>query len=335
MALPHLTLLSYTIDSISLGAAVRDELLAFLAHSPGEVHDGEQWRARLRFWWDENPAAGFGQPLGWVLRHEGRVVGCFCCVPMMYQYKGVQIPAVAASTWRVMEEHRSQSLRLFMPLFKLSREMPVLNTSPSPAVKQVLERSGFKSPKSCMRHIFGMGRLLGPLTAVILGKGRGFPRLPKGFRVITNLAEVRTIAHPMMQGGRLEKHLTLDYLRWLVSTPMERLQFAGCVDEAGALSSFLILQPGRFKGLRAWIAVDWFTARESMTELTALTGAICCRPDETAWMLGVVSFEGDDGWLKAPAMHRHDPPPKHYCGLPEALQAVPKRSVLAEGDTFL
>lgn len=332
--------MSYTVETICPDIANREDLLDFLVHSPGEIHPESRWRERMRFWWDDNPAADAGQPWGWALRHNNRVVGFLGCVPVMYQFQGSPVPAVAASTWRVMEKHRGQSLRLFMPLFKLSREMPVLNTSPSPAVMQVLERSGFQSRRACTRHFFAMGAWVGPLAASLAGRGRGFPRLAGDLRVVTDVAAVQSVARPVMRDDRLEKRISPEYLRWLLSTPMASLQFAGCIDESGTLTSFLILIPDVFKGVRSWLTVDWFTTRDTMDELLALTGELCRHPrilpgGAGVRLLAAVSFEGDDGWLDAPALHRRETPARHFYGLPATLKNVPKRCVPAEGDFLL
>lgn len=332
--------MSYTIEIVRRDGSDREDLLDFLMNSPGEKYEREQWRSRLHFWWDANPAAGSDQPWGWTLRNAGVIVGFLGCIPMIYQYQGAAIPAVAATSWRVLEEHRSQSLRLFMPMYKLSQQMLVLNTSPSPAVKQILQRSGFLSQPQSQRHFFVLGRFLGALTASIVGKGRGFPSLQPSLRVVTDVSLVKQLMSPTMQSDRLEKQITPDYLRWQLTAPEQNLKMIGCMDEEGILSSYLVLQPTVLKGLKAWLAVDWFTSRSSTDELWALVGKLSHKPDmipgdTKARLLAVVSMTDDTAWDAAPAVYRRLMPVKHFYALPTALKGCAKRCVIAEGDCLL
>lgn len=309
-------------------------------NSPGTAYSKEIWHARLKHWWDENPAAAGPIPRGWILRHDSEIIGFLGCVPVIYSYQKVEVPTVAASSWRVLEQHRSQSLRLFMPLYKLSQEMPVLNTSPNPAVMQILQRSGFDSRSLALRHFFIMCPYLGPLAAMLAGKGRGFPRLSVGMRIITDVSTAIGVLCSVIDERRLEKQIDLNYLRWQLSTPMSELQFVGCIDEDGILTSYLVLEKTWVKGLQAWLAVDWFTARANNHEILALIGAISQQPaiipgGSAFRILALVSLDKEDFWSSVPSIYCRSTPALHYFSLPKSLGAEDKRCVLAEGDCFL
>ena len=286
-----------------------------------------------------NPAASDSMPRGWLLWHEAEVVGFLGCIPMVYEYQGNEVPAVAATTWRVSEAHRGQSLRLFIPLLKLSQEMLVINSSPISAVASILEKSGFHFRKTCLRHFLPIGRFLSPLLSLIKVRGYGFPALPAGLRVITGLQNVAAIAGSSTHAELLQRKLSLEYLKWLLDTPMEDLQIVATVTEENLMSSFVVLMPSKVKGLRAWVAIDWFTSRPDDQELLALVGQICQNPTVysgsnlgSARILVLASFEGDNLWGRAPALHRMIKPAVYYYSAPKKLREVKKYCVLAESD---
>jgi hypothetical protein len=330
--------LSYTVEPIRHDASDREELIRFLVDSPGETYPESLWRARLRFWWEENPAAA-GQPWGWTLRLEDRVVGVLAAIPASYEYEGQIIPAAAGSTWRVASAHRSQSLLLFTALLKLSRQLPVIVASPIAPVARLLEKSRFQSQDVCTRHFFLMGRAAGTVSALIGGRGRGFPRLDAGVRITTDPTAVKSVAPPLMR-DRITKRFTPEYLQWFTRTPVGDVRFVGCVDDAGELASCVLLAASRAKGFRTWLMVDWFTARGSTDELLALVGEICRarhvpQSDRAFWLLAAVSFPGDDVWGKAPVLWQRQTPAKYYFSLPPLLASAQKRWVLAESDFLL
>ncbi len=332
--------MSYTIEPIRTDSSDREEVIHFLLESPGQAHSPEKWRARLNHWWEANPAAGHGQPWGWTLRHEGQVVGILGCIPVMYELDGAEVPAAAATTWRVAEAHRSQSLRLFMELLKLARQMPVLNSSPIAAAGQVLEKAGFQFRKTCTRHHIVMGWWLGWMAASVFSKGRSLPKLERGLRLVADPAEVRAVLRGVTHSTMLERQVSPAYLQWLMRTPMEDLHFLGCVTEDGTLSSYLVLLPFEVKGMRGWLTADWFTARDSAEELQTLVVALCREPGlvpggSGARVLVAASFEGDESWSGLPAFYQREAPALYYYALPPALKAVQKHCVLAESDFLI
>lgn len=332
--------MSYTIETVCHAGNDREDLIEFLIHSPGEAYSAEEWRTRLQFWWDDNPLGEAGQPKGWKLIFESRVVGFLGCVPAMYEYQGREVPAVAATTWRVMEAHRNQSLRLFVPLLKLSREMLVVNTSPIPAVAQVLKKSGFQSCPECTRHFFPMGRMLGRFARLFVSKGKRWPALKNDTRLVTDVKLLTSMAPSQRDRTQLERKASVQYLQWLVRTPMATLKFAGITDKSGRLTSYVILKPCKVKGLSAWLTVDWFTSLASLDEIHALIRSICEQPGlvpggEKAKVMCMISFKGDRIWDSLPSLHRAAIPAVYYYSLPDELKAAFKHWVLAESDYIL
>lgn len=332
--------MAYSVKPVSPSLEDRNDLVAFLMNSPGTVYSEVFWKNRLKHWWDDNPAASPDAPRGWILYCDAQIVGFLGCIPLHYRYEGNEVLSVTASSWRVMEAHRSQSLRLFMPLYKLSQTMPVLNTSPNPAVKQILEKSGFLSRAQAHQHFFLMNPQLGGLLAMVFGKGKGFPDLSEQARLVTNLNEVKGIVSPVMQSGRLEKSISVEYLRWQLSSPVVRLQFLGSVDPNGVLSSYLVLQESRVKGIKSWMVVDWFSANPMTEEIGSMVGYVCQNPSfitgsSNFGFLVMTCLDDHDYWSSAPALYRREIPALHYFSLPKTLAVENKRCVIAEGDCLL
>ena len=334
------TAFTHSIQPIEGNLMEMEDILDFLVSSPGRSLPKDLWRRRLTHWWIENPDAYDSSPKGWTLRHQNGIVGFLGCVPIAYEIGGMLLDAVAVSTWRVLDAHRSQSLRLFMPLFQLSRKIMVLNTSPSPVVEAVLARSAFKSECEIKRHFFALGRNANKLLTAVLSKKRGFPPISHSAQVVTDLRFASSVLPQAAGCEWIQKAVSAERLRWQLATPMESLSFVGVLDEAGALRTYLTFRREKLKGLHAWTVVDAYSACESGAELRALAGHVCRNPrllpgSPRARILTTVSFPNDQEWDAAPAFHRRITPIKHFFTLPPDHAQAKKRCVLAEGDSLL
>jgi len=79
----------------------------------------EFWLRRFDLWWTSNPAYTPQHPRGWVLEHDGKIVGFIGNIPVKYLVSGDVKIAVASSGWYVDPSVRGIfSLRLFTEFMK-------------------------------------------------------------------------------------------------------------------------------------------------------------------------------------------------------------------------
>lgn len=91
--------------------------------------------------WQENPAMPQDQamPIGWVLEHEGRIVGYLGNIPMYYHFQGKRLLAAAARGFVVDPEFRGHSIRLPAAFFSQKNVDLLLNTSANVAAGSVFQ----------------------------------------------------------------------------------------------------------------------------------------------------------------------------------------------------
>ncbi len=313
---------------------MRAEIAAFLASAEGYPCPEDLWLRRMQHWWTDNPAAVAHPARGWGLRHEGRMVGFMAAIPSLLSWQGQPLPTVYPVSWRVDAEHRNGSMPMLMKMRTLGRTVPLLDTSPRKEVQVMLEKLGFQSVRERSGHVF----VLGPLLGRIFGRGRRFPDLVPGRRIVTDPAQVTAIAKPFMSADRLENWTTPEFLRWRIASPLLKLHFIGAVDAAGVLSSYLILAEHVLKGQPAWLMVDWFTtASEGIDEVLALIGELSRHPallgGKTRRVLEAAVFEPErQAWTTAPSLMTLVRPASYYYHTPPSLAECAKRCVLADGD---
>lgn len=88
------------------------------------------------------------------------------------------------------------------------------------------------------------------------------------------------------------------------------------------------------RGVRGWLAVDHFSTCEDNSELHALVGEIVRHrsPLPDGRFLTLTSFPDDTTWDSVAAVLRREARVTHHFAIPEAMKALRKHSVLAEGD---
>ncbi|MBF0371408.1 MAG: hypothetical protein HQL52_18365 [Magnetococcales bacterium] len=118
------------------------EMARFCADFPGDVWDQPTWLARLRFWWEENPAFDEKWRRGWLMMDEGRIVGMLGEIPTLVRFFGEDRQVGNFSTWRVLEAYRGNGLKLLFRAVKLNRDLPMFTTTPTPKVAKIF--SGFR-----------------------------------------------------------------------------------------------------------------------------------------------------------------------------------------------
>ena len=128
----------------SVEPSVYEALAAFLSSSdnatgpPDRVH---QW---FRLWWDDNPAFQPEMKRGWILTDHDKIVGFVGNVPSLLQLGGETATVFSATTWRVLPEYRSQTMRLIFQWTALGRSTVLFATTPSAEVTRILQCLHFR-----------------------------------------------------------------------------------------------------------------------------------------------------------------------------------------------
>ena len=308
---------------------VRQELAEYLVTAIDDPLSEADWQRSFEHWWDENPFADLHAARGWTLRQDGHLAGFLALIPVAYAVNGQKTPALAASTWVMDPGCRNASLPMFMKLQRLGREVIIADTTPSPEVQALMDRSGWRSEKKVTRRYF----------PALRGLSRGWPAMPGGTRIVTNMTEVRRLARPFQHGNRIEKWVTPESLRWQLASPMHGHRFLGVIDDEGVLTSYVVLVDKPLRGIPAWLAMEAWTARETHEELHAMIGAWLKGRVKTGlpWkpLLSANAFSPDPTWVDTPALHARPLAVCHYFKVPEGLATLPKHTVMAEGDLAL
>jgi hypothetical protein len=315
--------------------SARAELVPFLmAHFQGEGScTPQQWHQRLVFWWDENPFACAHASRGWVLRDAGKIVGYLGVIPTFYEDpQGRPIPALIASSWAVAPTHRHAVVPMGMKIQREGVTCVLVDTTPSPEVQQLLARWGWLARREMTRRLVPRGCIGSALAA--LTDTHPAP-LVAGMEIITDVRRISAV-HPARPRGQLQKHITPDYLRWYMTSPMRKHHFIGAVDQFGMVTSYLTVAPKPLRRVPTWYVKDWFTTRETDAELQSLVGWLMKNsPAEKGrhWpLISLPTFFPDDPWHGLPFLYSREENLCHCHSLPTPLKNHPFRHVIAEGD---
>ncbi len=123
-----------------------DELIEFLSNFEDETRDSEFWRSRLYFWWDQNPAFSDKIERGWVLTRNdnNKIVGFIGNIPTFFHFQGKKIIVFNATSWRVNNKYRNQSLSLIFKSVGYSKNSLQFDTTPSDDVINILNSLKFQ-----------------------------------------------------------------------------------------------------------------------------------------------------------------------------------------------
>lgn len=308
----------------------RSELTAFL-HEAWPARSGHQsWTRRLSHWWDANPWTSISPHRGWVARASGRLVGFGGLIPACYAFAGRQVPALLASSFHVDSAYPASAMTMFRQQRVVQKDHIVVHATAMPRLQQTLVKMGSQAETRITRRLYGMG----PLRHL---RG-GWPALGTDMRLVTDPSQARALARPFRREDRLEKWHSLESLRWWCGSPVQEHRFLGALDQNGTVTSFLLLTPRSLRGLSAWDAVEGFTAREDVSELQALAGALARHPEllsPARFWLTIPAFDSDTLWDRTPSLLSRHQTVGHHFLLPEHLHNVPKLTVMAEGDLGL
>ncbi len=217
-------------------------------------------------------------------------------------------------------------------LQRTGRDCVMVDTTPSPEVRRLLEHWGWKA-RTQVRHSIVLRGAIGSGLAA-MGDSEPWP-MREGRKIVTDPGLVTRVA-PTNSPGRLQKHLTPEYLRWYVRSPMREHHFLAVIDGGGALSSCLVVTRRSLRGIPSWMVVDWFTAESSHEELRALVFHLMHQSPagRHAWrpFISLVSFPGEDPWQGLPVIFSRDEFICHHHWIPARLADSPSRHVIGEGD---
>lgn len=313
------------------GLVPREALAGFL-HAGWPETPVSIWLNRLQYWWDDNPFREADSHLGYTALAGQEIVGFGGYIPAKFAWQGQPVPGLYATSFRVDEKYSKVAAKMFLNQREVMERHVIVHSTPLPKIQTALVKMGGRGETQVTCHYIALGKL---------GYFNGqppWPVLPRTMRVVTDLAEVSSLTRPYQRKDRLEKWTTLESLKWYCRSPMRRHHFIGAVDAAGVLSSFLLIAARRRRGIGTWDVVETFTTRDTHHEMLALLGALVHEPDLLPGrkrLLTVTDFGDDPALAEMPALIRRKEQVSHFFLLPKTLSAVPKHTVLAEGDLGL
>jgi len=119
-------------------------LAAFFVDFPREIRGEDFWLQRFNHWWDANPAFATGVERGWVIHHNGEILGFLGLVPSQLRLLGQASRVFSTTTWRVLPEYRNVGLKLFFKSMSAAKNSILFCTTPSGQVNKMLEPLRFQ-----------------------------------------------------------------------------------------------------------------------------------------------------------------------------------------------
>lgn len=337
------------IEEVTRAARENGELAEFLAAfvrdgelpqpRPGDS-DAAVWSKRFSWWWDENPFCLPSSPRGFILRDgQGEIVGFNGMIPFEYTESGLVLPALVATTFFVRQTHRSAVMGMLARQRALSCDYHMIDGSPSPEMRRLLERLGYEHEGNRYQYYFPLPGLGGQFSQSMLRRvGMSLP-LPsdawvEGCYMATSLEEVESV--PEMKDGKFRWHVTADSLRWIISVGSDPRSFFGLCDPHGRLLAYAI---GFYKakwGMCACMLHDYGEFDRSGRAFVALLRRLVEQP----WDCGIRpgtdmltwSTYGRTGSEEASGLRRDS---ILYYKIPQGRPPCEKASVPLEGDLFL
>lgn len=324
--MPQLELEAYP-DS----TADRQKAVKFL-EANWRLDERGDWEPRMRFWWDDNPAASTVRERGRWVHAEEKLVGFGGSIPALHAWQGCPLPALYATTLCVDKRFPKAGALMFLKQRQVGERHLIAHTTPNPRVQHALLKIGAHAETRVTRHFLPAGA-----ASRLCGRS-WWPAFPADKQLVASPLQVKALARPYQRPDRVEKWITPEYLCWFCCSRMREHHFLGAVDARGVLSSYLLVTPRHIKGMRAWDVIETFTTNDDTAELHALIGSLVKEPallPGGAVIVTAATFPGDNTWKAAPALMRRGQDVCHYFLMPESLAGVPKHTVMAEGDLGL
>lgn len=261
--------MSYRISSVAGSDEERRDIAAFLA---AFVRDGEllqprpgdddpaKWEQRMRWWWDDNPHCLPDSPRGYRLDHAtAGLVGFSGLIPFRYEAGEETVPTLVTTTLFVRERHRSAVMGLLSRQRELGRRYHLVDGSPSPEMRRVLDKFGYRHAGDRVQFLFPTRRLGGALSrAALLALGWSFP-LPSAAEAedCRLVLDPSDWVEPSVDGGRrLRRSSDPETLRWLARSGSDPRQFLGLIEGGGRPVARVLGVYQRRGPLRACLLLD-------------------------------------------------------------------------------
>jgi len=102
--------MQYTIKEIQ--GSDYDNIAYFLSEFPDDNLSLSEWKKKLYYWWNENPAYSDDHIRGLILLYGENIVGFVGNIPTKMIWDGEEKIVINGTTWRVLPEHRKKSMEL-------------------------------------------------------------------------------------------------------------------------------------------------------------------------------------------------------------------------------
>jgi len=133
--------MQYTIKEVS--DSDYKKLAHFLSECPDDNLSSIEWEKRLYYWWNVNPAYSDNHIRGLILLYSENIVGFAGNIPTKMIWDGEEKIVINGTTWRVLPEHRKQSMELWFKHRELTSDYIYFNTTPNEFVKVLLRKLSF------------------------------------------------------------------------------------------------------------------------------------------------------------------------------------------------
>lgn len=275
-------------------AALVRELAQFLARfvADGELEDPlpgdsrvSQWVQRMGWWWSENPFCREGHPLALVLREASEgVVGFLGFIPHDYEVDGKVVPGLISTTFFVRQGHRGQAMRMFLRAERATLDFHVVDGSPSPEMKQLLERFGYQSRSAEIEYFYTTRRKgLSPRKLALKAAGLGIRNrkdlADEGLRLIRDPGMIRSVAPG--SDGLLRRRVTPEGLAWFVRSGSLPRVFRGAVDRDGSLLAYFIGVERKLRGVGTSFVIDYRSFDPDRLSVADLLAGVATNPVDT------------------------------------------------------
>ena len=262
--------MSYRIDIVDGHTSEREELAEFLAafvvsgelEAPRQGDDSSAcWLRRMHWWWDENPFCQTDSPKGFILRTaQGEIVGYNGMIPLEYSIDGEIVPSLLMTCFFVREKHRSAVLGMISKQRSLAAKYHLIDGSPSPEMRVLLGRLGYRKSGDRHQFVIPLGRMGGDVSHTLLEKlGMSIELDRRAIDTTSYLAftpsEIEEI--PEVEDGKLRRRITVESLEWLTSVGSEKRAFIGLCDKYGSLQAYVIGIYKRRYGVKAFVLMDY------------------------------------------------------------------------------
>lgn len=255
------------------GAVGRDELARYLADFETEDrYSFDDWRIRLRFYWDLNPVHDPKGPTGWALVEKGRIRGFLGAIQTRFHNsRGEFGKGLSATTWRVDSDARSQSMLLFMKYMQAKKDHILTDTTPTPDVEKILSAFKFLGPYVSNNFLVPVGqRALGRGLMKCITPASWVP--PRG-EWIGREALARLRVDFKCPDGYFQRFVDRALLDWYVFEGIREKCLFGVI-EGDRLIGYAVFLKEIFRGVPLLRAVDFQFRPEAQAFLPGLVARV-------------------------------------------------------------